>query len=130
MPEIQRDATTAGAARSAPAGISSTRNDASRGGWARQQAGWPIVTTLNVLSVLPLLLVSSFGWFLVLIGIADQGGTASAYMNGGVTLVLPWVIWLASVAFSQWLRPRSYALAWVVAALPLAAEIAVFLYFG
>jgi hypothetical protein len=117
MPEIRHGTTT-------------TRNDASSTGRAWQQAGWPIVTTLNVLSVLPLLLVSSFGWFLVLIGIADQGGTASAYMSGGVTLFLPWVIWLASVAGSQWLRPRAYVLAWVVAALPLAAEIAIFLHFG
>ena len=105
-------------------------HDASTTGQARQQAGWPVVTTLNVLSVLPLIVVSSFGWFLVLIGIADQGGTASAYASGGVTLLLPWVIWLASVVGSQWLRPRARALACVVAALPLAAEIAIFLHFG
>jgi hypothetical protein len=110
--------------------MSLTRNDASHAGGARQQAGWPIVTTLNVLSVLPIALVSSLGWFLVLIGIADQGNTASAYASGGVTLFLPWVIWLASVAASQWLQPRAYALACVVAALPLVAELALFLHFG
>jgi hypothetical protein len=109
--------------------MSSTENDANSPDRAGQQAGWPVVTTLNVLSVLPLALVSSFGWFLVLIGIADQGNTASAYVTGGVTLFLPWIIWLASVAVSQWLRPREYALACVVAALPLVAEIAVFLHF-
>jgi hypothetical protein len=113
-----------------PASISSIGHEVSSTGGAPQKGGWPVVTTLNVLSVLPLVVVSSFGWFLVLIGIADQGNTASAYVSGGVTLFLPWVIWLASVAASQWLRPRAYALACVVAALPLAAEIAVFLHFG
>lgn len=106
--------------------MGSTENDADRP-W--QQVGWPIVTTLNVLSVLPLAVVSSFGWFLVLIGISDQGNTARAYVSGGITLFLPWIIWLASVAASQYLRPRAYALACVVAALPLAAEIALFLHF-
>jgi hypothetical protein len=109
--------------------MSSTENDASNTNRARQQAGWPVVTTLNVLSVLPLAVVSSFGGFLVLIGIADQGNTAGAFVNGGVTLFLPWIIWLACVAVSQWLRSRAYALACLFAALPLVAEIAVYLHF-
>jgi hypothetical protein len=93
------------------------------------QIGRAIVTMFNVVSVLPLAVVSSFGWFLLLIGIADQGNTAGAYASGGVTLFLPWLIWLGSVIASQWLWPRARALACIVAALPMVAEIALFMHF-
>jgi hypothetical protein len=104
-------------------------NEVGEIGDAQRQSGWPVVTTLNVLSAVPLAVVSSFGWLLVLIGIADQGGTARAYLSGGITLFLPWLVWLASVLASQWLRPRAYAWASLVAAVPLAIEIAVYIKF-
>ena len=87
------------------------------------------MTTFNVLSVLPLAVISSFGWFLVLIGIADQGNTAGVYVSGGITFFLPWLIWLGSVIASQWLWPGARTFACIVAALPLVAEIVLFLHF-
>ena len=96
---------------------------------ARPPAGRAIVTTLNVLSVVPLAIVSSFGWILLLIGVADQGGTAGAYASGAASFFLPWVIWLGSVVASQWLLSRMQPLAWIVAALPLVVELALFLHF-
>ena len=105
------------------------RDEPSRTTPARPQFGRAAVTTLNVLGVVPLAIVSSFGWILLLIGIADQGGTAAAYASGAVSLFLPWAIWLGSVVASQWLVSRTQALACIIAALPLVAELALFLHF-
>jgi hypothetical protein len=109
--------------------MTTTQDEDSRISPAQPRIGRAVVTTFNVLGVLPLAVVSSFGWFLVLIGIADQGNTAGAYASGGITFFLPWLIWLGSVIASQWLWPRVRTLAYIVAALPLVAEIAFFLHF-